>query len=627
MNNIYALASKWLLDHSTKKNNQLIENLKENNTNVNVNTNEIIKELLLQIKPIHTQSLIGHDVYRDIEFFENINTNTFKTPTIYDNFQHTLIGSEEISKKVLSTPVSCIKSLKERQYLIKDTESKLSQGLDQKLIENMKQYENDVLWLYQDLDKNIDSLQNMVYFRINVLQPLNNSGSLLSGWNIYKILVSPLIGILSPIIYFIVPYFILTYKFKLNMSLKTYIKLMYTAMTSQDFLLGGLSKYRAIKIVSYLFSMLFYFQGLFNSVEISRTLYKMSNYLVDKMNNVVSFLKDSQSLINKYWDPRFMSCYVSDNLTLIPENEEKEYIDKLDIIDFSLFSNFGVQLKNYKFVNKDIINSVLSKVYIIDSMFSIIKFKNKNNLVYTEFIEHHKPYMRIKSLWHPSISLDKAVTNDVTLGNDTFVEDAKDAKKVTIPNNAIITGTNAAGKSLLIKSILVNALLSQTCTISISKSCKMTPFTLINSQISIPDCTGHESLFQAEMHRCKKNLDSLKILDKNSKALIIVDEIFNSTNPVEAIAGGYSICKKMSEYSNLVMVFTTHYSYLTKLSKTNKFKNYKMETLFVDNAFKFTYKLKEGINKHYIALELLKKEGFDDEILDEAILIKNKLIS
>lgn len=619
MNNIYELASKWLLDNNTKKNNQLIENLKDTNSSTSIS---IIKELLLQIKPVQTQSLIGPDVYRDIEFFENININHFKTPTIYDIFnQHTLIGSEEISKKVLSTPISCIKSLNERQSLIKDTEYKLNQQ-DQKVLENMKLYEHDVLWLYEDLDKNIDSLQNMVYFRLNILQPLNNSGSLLSGWNIYKILVSPLIGILSPIIYFIVPYFILSYKFKLNMSLKTYIKLMYKAMTSQDFLLGGLSKYRAIKIVSYLFSLLFYFQGLFNSVEISRTLYRMSNYLVDKMNNVVSFLKDSQSLINKYWDPRFMSCYVSDNLTLIPENEEKEYIDNLDIIDFSLFSNFGVQLKNYKFVNKDIINSVLSKVYIIDSMFSIIKFKDKYNLVYTEFVQNKKPYMRIKSLWHPAISIEKAVTNDVAFGDDaTLAENSK------IPNNAIITGTNAAGKSLLIKSILVNALLSQTCTISISKSCKMTPFTLINSQISIPDCTGYESLFQAEMHRCKKNLDSLKILDTNSKALIIVDEIFNSTNPVEAIAGGYSICKKMSEYQNLMMVFTTHYSYLTKLSKTKKFKNYKMETLFVDNAFKFTYKLKEGINKHYIALELLKKEGFDDEILDEAILIKNKLIN
>lgn len=615
--NIHALASKWLLDNTTRKNNELIENLEENNSS-NSSSNSIITELLLQIKPLQSQIIIGNDVYRDIEFFENINTNTFKTPTIYDIFnQHILIGSEDISKKILSTPVSCIKTLKERQSLIKDIENKfnIDQDPDKNLLENMKKNEQDVLWLYQDLDKNIDSLQNMVYFRLNILQPLNNCGSLLSGWNIYKILVSPLIGILSPIIYFIVPYFILSYKFKLNMSLKTYIKLMYTAMTSQDFLLGGLSKYRAIKIVSYLFSMLFYFQGLFNSVEISKTLYKMSNYLVDKMNNVVTFLKDAQTIITKYWDPRFTSCYISDNLTLIPGNEEKEYIDQLNIIDFSLFSNFGMQLKNYKFVNKDIINSVLSKVYIIDSIFSIIKFKIKNNLVYTEFIQNTKPHISIKSLWHPAISKEKAVTNDIILG---------DSK---LPNNAIITGTNAAGKSLLIKSLLVNALLSQTCTISISKSCKMTPFTLINSQISIPDCTGYESLFQAEMHRCKKNLDSLKILDINSKALIIVDEIFNSTNPVEAIAGGYSICKKMSEYQNLMMVFTTHYSYLTKLSKTKKFKNYKMETLFIDNSFQFTYKLKEGINKHYIALELLKKEGFDDEILDEAILIKNKLLN
>jgi DNA mismatch repair ATPase MutS len=80
----------------------------------------------------------------------------------------------------------------------------------------------------------------------------------------------------------------------------------------------------------------------------------------------------------------------------------------------------------------------------------------------------------------------------------------------------------------------------------------------------------------------------------------------------------------MGSYSNNILVFTTHYNYLTKLAKDTKlFTNYKMEIIINKEDIKCTYKLKKGINKHYIALELLKKNGFDIDITEEAIKIKN----
>jgi DNA mismatch repair ATPase MutS len=615
--------TSWLIDKKTKINNDLIDGFSQSDADASLNT-MICQEICKDIKCIGCDNVsdVGKDVYRDIEFFENINNNTFKTKTIFEVLnKHTLIGSEEVSRKIWASPINNINILRERQKFIQIAEAKFDYEADQKLLENMRKLEDDVLWLYKDHERNIEDLYNIVYFRFSILKPLNNFGNVLSGWNIYKILLSPLIGILSPIIYFVVPFLVLSYKFKIKMSFISYLKLMYTTMTAQDFLMGGLAKYKSVKIISYLFSMLFYFQGVFNSVEISRTLYKMSAHIVNKMNNVVNFLKSAEELINKYWNSVIIGNYVSkDNLTIMQSDEEKSYIKQLNIIDFSLFSNFGQQLKNYKFVDKDIISSVLSKVYVLDSIFSIIKVKKEYNLTYTNFIDSNasKPIIQIEGMWHPSISKNKAITNDIILGTSE-----------SYPNNAIITGTNAAGKSLLIKSILINTLLSQTCTLAFVSSYNLTPFHFINSQISIPDCTGHESLFQAEMHRCKINLDALSKLPSNKLSLIIIDEIFNSTNPVEAIAGGFAICKKLSNYPNSIMIFTTHFSYLTKLSKmTKKFKNYKMETIVSDEQqITFTYKLKKGINKSYIALELLRQEGFDLDIINDAIELKNKLSS
>jgi DNA mismatch repair ATPase MutS len=161
---------------------------------------------------------------------------------------------------------------------------------------------------------------------------------------------------------------------------------------------------------------------------------------------------------------------------------------------------------------------------------------------------------------------------------------------------------------------------------SASSAC-LTPFTYINTQINVPDATGHESLFEAEMHRCKHNLDMLSSV--KGATLIVMDEIFNSTNPLEAVAGAFAVCKRMSQYSKNILIFTTHYNYLTKLAKEPKcrFANYRMETLVNGDKIEFTYKFQRGVNKHLLALELLKRSGFESSVIEDAIVIKNSLQS
>ncbi|MFH0898085.1 MAG: hypothetical protein V1855_00730, partial [bacterium] len=43
-----------------------------------------------------------------------------------------------------------------------------------------------------------------------------------------------------------------------------------------------------------------------------------------------------------------------------------------------------------------------------------------------------------------------------------------------------------------------------------------------------------------------------------------------------------------------------------------------------DSGIQFLYKLERGITNQAIALELLEKEGFDDDILQDAFAIINK---
>jgi len=184
----------------------------------------------------------------------------------------------------------------------------------------------------------------------------------------------------------------------------------------------------------------------------------------------------------------------------------------------------------------------------------------------------------------------------------------------------VITGPNAGGKSTFIKSITINVLLSQTLGITAASEFRITPFSLINTYLNIPDVKGKESLFEAEMHRAREHLLKLADLPKDQYSFLIMDEIFSSTNPEEGISGGYAICEMLGKYANSISIITTHFTKLTDLEKTSNFSCYKIPINRDNNGdIEYTYKLEPGVSDQFIALELLGKKGFDKDIVNRAI--------
>ena len=53
----------------------------------------------------------------------------------------------------------------------------------------------------------------MLYFNNFIVKNLNNSSHILTLKNIYKIFLLPTIGIMTPIVYFILPYLVIRFKF------------------------------------------------------------------------------------------------------------------------------------------------------------------------------------------------------------------------------------------------------------------------------------------------------------------------------------------------------------------------------------------------------------------------------
>jgi hypothetical protein len=193
-------------------------------------------------------------------------------------------------------------------------------------------------------------------------------------------------------------------------------------------------------------------------------------------------------------------------------------------------------------------------------------------------------------------------------------------------NNMLITGPNSSGKSTYIKSIIECILLGQTIGVVPAAEFELTPFKNITTYLNIPDCQGKESLFQAEMSRCHQQLEMLENAEKQKEfSFNIMDEIFVSTNYQEGMSGAYAVINQLCKFNNCLNIITTHFDVLANMQELKVDKQYfDIEIDEKDNITK-DYKIKSGVSKKHMALKLLKKKGFNSDIIKDAEYLYEKI--
>ena len=557
-----------------------------------------------------------NNFYNDLEFFVDYKNGT---NTIFNKIDKThTIGGSTFLKQLLLTPSSNIDFLNLKKNSLQQIFNLIKNGENNILtkLQNLKKYEDNIFWILNDNSIETESLINLLYFNGYLIKNLNNSSHILTATNLYKIFVSPVIGVVSPILYILTPFLVLRYRFKINIYFTTYVRLIYNYYMNMSFgNVFGNYKFDFIRKVWMLFSLLFYCNGIFNSIELAKLSYKLNNLICGQVYGVIQYVLNSYDLIKEiYDDKQFKNIFNKiPNREKLLSNEYLLQFQKLNNPNIYL-SNFGEKLNLYKFIEKDLIKELLNTTYLCDTVVSLYLIKEKHNLSYPNYDTSLEPKINIKGLKHPNI--ENFVKNDILLDKN---------------NNLIITGPNAGGKSTFIKSIAINILLAQTLCLSYCDNIDITPFYYISSQMNIVDDKGYESLFEAEMNRIVTNLNIIDKCNRDNKlSILFLDELFNSTNVVEGICGSYSICKKLSNLNTNITLLTTHFTYLYKLEKsTKKFKNYKMNAIVEKDNIKFPYKLHRGFSKQFVALELLKNNKLlenNKELFEEAINFKKELL-
>lgn len=209
----------------------------------------------------------------------------------------------------------------------------------------------------------------------------------------------------------------------------------------------------------------------------------------------------------------------------------------------------------------------------------------------------------IEEVFHPNI--ENCVPNSI---------------KVKTNQGILITGSNMSGKTTFIRSIIINALLSQTLFTSCTKS-YVAPFMNLFTSIRISDNLEEgKSYFQAEA------LSILNILNKSSEQksnLIIIDEIFRGTNTIERIAAAKAILSYLTANQNFIFV-STHDLELAELLG-NEYGCYSFEERVSDTRLIFDYKIKTGILKNKNGIAILSSLGYPESIVNHANEISSAL--
>jgi len=220
---------------------------------------------------------------------------------------------------------------------------------------------------------------------------------------------------------------------------------------------------------------------------------------------------------------------------------------------------------------------------------------------------------------------DKKIKNKNIFKN-SYYACLKDKKHVTntikLNKNIIISGPNASGKTTIIKSTLINIIVSQQFGCGFYESALLRPYHHIHCYLNIPDTSGRDSLFQAEARRCKEIIDIIdEDLKCNETHFCAFDELYSGTNPDEATISAIAFMKYIVKNKNVNSILTTHFiNVCNKLDNHKLIQNHCIETHKNDNKLEYLYKLKKGISSVKGGINVLYEMNYHSEIIESTII-------
>lgn len=519
---------------------------------------------------------VSEDVYNDT-FIDDF----MKEYTVLDN-------SKQLMVDIIRKPIYDIEALRKRQSVLNMPDITFQ-------LNHLKNLEEDVEYFinldYKKLNAENEFLSalfpNSWYnFAINLTYPS------IELFHLYKVYSVPLMQFISPISIILGPYYYIKNVLKIDFSLFKYISILWKSLKVLVTASYSDIKYSLVKWITVLIYFSLYIYGLWQMIDYSYYLHNLRNDLSTKISNVKSFIdvcsKLFENIPDEYW--KLNDIYY-----------DKTFIINGDLTDVYCFwtnsSNYRLRMKQIlECINYMDVANVISKLYHNNNWCKVNYNQNEN----TTIVGMRSPLLSETQVCNPA-ELNK---------------------------HLIITGPNAAGKTTYVKNIVLNIILAQTIGIAMANRMTTNTYHIIQTFMRVSDEVGSRSYFETEVKYCYDLLDKAS-KNKNQNILFVMDEPMHSTPPIEGQSTAYAVCEYINNnFKNAKLIVTTHYHSLIDLGYTyeDSFINLSMEALQIgEYDFKFPYRIRNKESKQCIALELLGREMFPEELIQSAIKMKNRL--
>lgn len=173
----------------------------------------------------------------------------------------------------------------------------------------------------------------------------------------------------------------------------------------------------------------------------------------------------------------------------------------------------------------------------------------------------------------------------------------------------LLTGSNMAGKSTLLRTVGTNLLLAKAGTVVRASRLELRPLAIWSS-IAVGDSLEDGlSLFYAEVRRLKTILDAARAGGRERPILFLVDELFRGTNNRERLAGSRAYIPALLESGSFGLV-TTHDLELAELAGVvPALENRHLRESFHEGKMRFSYHLENGPCPSTNALHVMREAG------------------
>jgi hypothetical protein len=237
----------------------------------------------------------------------------------------------------------------------------------------------------------------------------------------------------------------------------------------------------------------------------------------------------------------------------------------------------------------------LNAVGELEALSSLAGFRYENpDYSFPEFVDG-SPLYEAEAMAHPLLGQTGVVANDVRLGGELRV--------------LVVSGSNMSGKSTLLRTIGVNAVLAQAGAPVRARSLRLTPLS-VGASIQVYDSLqAGESRFYAEITRLRQIMDRAS---GDVPVLFLIDEFLHGTNSHDRRIGAEAIVRGLVERGAIGLV-TTHDLALAEIAETlgSRGANIHFEDHLEDGRMRFDYRIRAGIVRKSNAIELMRSVGLD----------------